>query len=121
MAGVGPSRVLSHSGGEVLVADAAGERRSIRPGDMYTATNGARLEYLQPAADCETRRVSSGSAVFSLLSTMMGGGVLSLPYAFRALGLIPALVATVVTATASAFAHADDNAKVHARMNPRNQ
>merc|ERR1719281_2330600 len=103
VAGVGPSRVLAHSGSEVLVADAAGGERSVRRRDMYSPTTGSRLEYLQPAADCETRRVSSGSAVFSLLSTMMGGGVLSLPYAFRALGLIPALVATVVTATASAF------------------
>merc|ERR1719281_195870 len=103
VAGVGPSRVLAHSGSEVLVADAAGGERSIRRGDMYSPTSGARLEYLQPAADCETRRVTSGSAVFSLLSTMMGGGVLSLPYAFRALGLIPAVCATVVTAVASAF------------------
>ena len=43
------------------------------------------------------------SAVFSLTSSMLGGGILSLPYAFYASGLVLGGIALVLSAIANAF------------------
>jgi len=47
------------------------------------------LELLVPAHDCASRRSSPAIAIFNLVATVCGGGVLSLPMAFSKAGLIP--------------------------------
>lgn len=53
---------------------------------------------------CSTERtVRAPSAIFNLASTIIGGGILSLPYAFDKCGLVLAVVFMVVSAVASNF------------------
>jgi hypothetical protein len=49
------------------------------------------LELLVPAHDCESRKSSPVIAIFNLVATVCGGGVLSLPLAFAKAGIVPAL------------------------------
>eukprot|EP00808_Paulinella_micropora_P028796 g36352.t1 len=50
------------------------------------------VEYFTPGYHDEERRVTFNGAIFSLISCMVGGGVLSLPYAFRKCGLVPGML-----------------------------
>jgi amino acid permease len=52
-------------------------------------------------SDARTATVSS--AVFNLVSTIIGGGILSLPFAFDKCGLVVALAFMIVSAAASTF------------------
>lgn len=53
---------------------------------------------------CSTERtVRAPSAIFNLASTIIGGGILSLPYAFEKCGLVLAFVFMIVSAMASNF------------------
>ena len=61
------------------------------------------LEYLDPPLSSTSRRSSLSSSIFSLVSTIIGGGVLSLPYAFSQCGLVPSLVLLSLIAFASDF------------------
>ncbi|GLD93878.1 hypothetical protein PINS_up002483 [Pythium insidiosum] len=49
------------------------------------------------------RTATASSAVFNLVSTIIGGGVLSLPYAFDKCGLVLAVVLMVISSAASTF------------------
>lgn len=62
------------------------------------------LELLVPAHDCETRRSSPAIAIFNLVATVCGGGVLSLPMAFSKAGLIPSFLLMVFAAGITNFA-----------------
>jgi len=62
-----------------------------------------RLEYLGRAFDDEGRNIGTGSATFSLVATMVGGGVLSLPYAMSQCGIALGLMALAVSAAASCW------------------
>ena len=53
--------------------------------------------------ESETRQGATPSSVFNLVSTILGGGVLSLPYAVQSSGLVLGGVALVLAALASAF------------------
>ena len=44
-------------------------------------------EFFHPAPECESREGSIFSSVFTLVSTIIGGGMLSLPYAFSKSGI----------------------------------
>lgn len=56
------------------------------------------------ALRCSTERtVKAPSAIFNLASTIIGGGILSLPYAFEKCGLVLAAFFMVVSAIASNF------------------
>ena len=58
---------------------------------------------LTPHMHSEERKSTRGSAVFSLTATMVGGGVLSLSYAFSLAGLAVGLCLLVCSATVSGF------------------
>ena len=60
-------------------------------------------EYFHPSPTNNTRRASAKSSVFNLVSTIIGGGILSLPYAFSKCGLILAIVFMIITAATSGF------------------
>lgn len=60
-------------------------------------------EFFSPGPHSKERTASARSAVFNLVSTIIGGGVLSLPYAFDKCGLVLAVVLMIVSATASNF------------------
>lgn len=62
-----------------------------------------RLVYLGRAFGDESRQGSLPSATFSLVATMVGGGVLSLPYAMSQCGLIFGSLAMVLAAAVSAW------------------
>lgn len=61
------------------------------------------LELLVPAHDCESRQSSTAIAIFNLVATVCGGGVLSLPYAFSRAGLIPSCLLMLFAAGITNF------------------
>lgn len=61
------------------------------------------LDKLSPTFDDPRRTLRKESAVFGLVSTIVGGGVLSLPYAFAQTGLVMGTVLLLVSAAASDF------------------
>lgn len=78
--------------------------RSPLPQGPPTPLQGPRrLEYFGRAFDDEERNASTPSAVFSLVATMVGGGVLSLPYAMSQCGLLLGTVLLVASAAASTW------------------
>ena len=58
---------------------------------------------LTPALDHPSRTGSRSSAIFNLIATMVGGGVLSLPYALAKAGVVLGLVYLLVAAALSAY------------------
>ena len=60
-------------------------------------------DQLSPTFDDPRRTLRKPSAIFGLVSTIVGGGVLSLPYAFSQAGLILGSVLLVVVAAASDY------------------
>ncbi len=50
------------------------------------------LELLNPVYECTTRKSSLAVAVTNLVATTTGGGVLSLPLAFRRAGIVPTTI-----------------------------
>lgn len=61
------------------------------------------LEYLGRAFDDERRNIATPSATFSLVATMVGGGVLSLPFAMSQCGLVLGTFCLLLSAVASAW------------------
>lgn len=61
------------------------------------------LEYLSPSLHSASRSSTLYGAVFSLSSTILGGGVLSLPFCFSLLGLGFGSVFLIILALASDF------------------
>ena len=61
------------------------------------------VEYFSPSFHSKKRLGSMLSAVFNLSSTILGGGTLSLPYAFNNSGLLMGCIFQVVVAVASGF------------------
>eukprot|EP00948_MAST-09A_sp_MAST-9A-sp1_P001319 g1319.t1 len=60
-------------------------------------------DVLSPPHACSSRQASIMGCVLSLVSTMIGGGVLSLPFAFSKLGVIVGTLALAVSALASDY------------------
>ncbi|CAH0520012.1 unnamed protein product [Peronospora belbahrii] len=60
-------------------------------------------EFFSPGPLATTRTATARSAIFNLVSTIIGGGILSLPFAFDKCGLVVALVFTAIAASASTF------------------
>jgi amino acid permease len=67
----------------------------------YTG-HGSR-EFLNPAHDSSLRRSSPDVALFNLVATVCGGGVLSLPYAFRRAGILTTLALLILSAIMTNF------------------
>lgn len=61
------------------------------------------LEYLGRAFDDERRNIATPSATFSLVATMVGGGVLSLPFAMSQCGLVLGTGCLLLSAVGSAW------------------
>jgi len=61
------------------------------------------LEYLSRAFDDESRTITTPSAMFALVATMVGGGVLSLPYAMSQCGIALGSICLFVSAIASTW------------------
>ena len=61
------------------------------------------LELLVPAHDCESRKSSPAIAIFNLVATVCGGGVLSLPQAFLRAGILPSTLLMLVAAAVTNF------------------
>ena len=58
---------------------------------------------LTPALDHPSRTGTRSSAIFNLIATMVGGGVLSLPYALAKAGVVLGLVYLLIAAGLSAY------------------
>ena len=61
------------------------------------------LELLVPAHDCESRKSSPAAAIFNLVATVCGGGVLSLPLAFQRAGVVPSTLLMMFGAVITNF------------------
>ena len=61
------------------------------------------LEFLVPAADSALRKSSILAATFNLIATIVGGGVLSLPFAFQQAGLGGATILMIIAAVITDF------------------
>jgi len=61
------------------------------------------LEYLRPDFDSASRKSSPISAIFNLVATVCGGGVLTLPIAFSRAGLIPSTILMIFSAILTDF------------------
>jgi len=62
-----------------------------------------KLHFLQVTPDSTLRSITSNGAIFNLVSTIVGGGVLSLPYAFSKCGLILGMCALFFSCLISGF------------------
>ena len=60
-------------------------------------------EQLVPSHDDEARKGSITSCTLALISTVCGGGVLSLPFAFEKLGIVASVLVLAVAAASSDF------------------
>ncbi|GAB9469892.1 Sodium-coupled neutral amino acid transporter [Globisporangium polare] len=60
-------------------------------------------EFFSPGPHSKERTATARSAVFNLVSTIIGGGILSLPYAFDKCGLVLGFLFMVISAAASNF------------------
>uniref|UniRef100_M4BKP6 Amino acid transporter transmembrane domain-containing protein n=1 Tax=Hyaloperonospora arabidopsidis (strain Emoy2) TaxID=559515 RepID=M4BKP6_HYAAE len=60
-------------------------------------------EFFSPGPLSSARTATAPSAIFNLVSTIIGGGILSLPFAFDKCGLIVALIFMAIAASASTF------------------
>ena len=69
----------------------------------HTLSRTASVEYVNPPVFHPSRQSSLSSSIFSLVSTIIGGGVLSLPYAFSQCGLVFSFVFLALIAVASDF------------------
>ncbi|KAL3671697.1 hypothetical protein V7S43_003606 [Phytophthora oleae] len=65
--------------------------------------NRASHEFFSPGPLATTRTATAPSAIFNLVSTIIGGGILSLPFAFDKCGLVVALIFMAIAASASTF------------------
>lgn len=66
-------------------------------------TRASSVEYLSPSLHSSLRHASLHAAVYALCGTILGGGVLSLPFCFSLLGLFGGVIVLIVIAVASDF------------------
>ncbi|KAI9914265.1 hypothetical protein PsorP6_008333 [Peronosclerospora sorghi] len=60
-------------------------------------------EFFSPGPLATTRTATASSAFFNLVSTIIGGGILSLPFAFDKCGLVVAFILMILASSASTF------------------
>lgn len=103
-------RLLSLSGNDAGAALAGphGEGGSISVGRDRILTGqelggSNRLEFLQTPANDSSRKTNSSAAIFTLVSTILGGGVLSLPFALDQCGLVFGGLVLIISALMSGY------------------
>lgn len=74
-----------------------------RQGDNSILQRHVSLEHLNPLYECVTRKSSTAVAIINLVATTCGGGVLSLPLAFKRAGIIPTTVFMIYGALSTHF------------------
>lgn len=79
------------------------QRRMSLAGPASPQMAPRQVEYLSRAFDDSARIIRTPSATFSLVATMVGGGVLSLPYAMSQCGLALGTIALIVSAVLSGW------------------
>eukprot|EP00931_Biecheleriopsis_adriatica_P010222 TRINITY_DN11130_c1_g1_i1.p1 TRINITY_DN11130_c1_g1~~TRINITY_DN11130_c1_g1_i1.p1 ORF type:complete len:672 (-),score=110.82 TRINITY_DN11130_c1_g1_i1:40-2055(-) len=85
-------------------SNAEGSRRFPPDNALLGSPRGPRqLEYLGRAFDDSRRNIATPSATFSLVATMVGGGVLSLPYAMSQCGLVFGTICLFLAAVISGW------------------
>mmetsp|Transcript_48428 Transcript_48428/g.94654 ORF Transcript_48428/g.94654 Transcript_48428/m.94654 type:complete len:508 (+) Transcript_48428:262-1785(+) len=72
-------------------------------GQVYDDGAPRTISLFEPSFDSRERNGSVFSAVFNLLSSMVGGGTLSLPYAFYKTGLVTGIIIMIIMALAADF------------------
>lgn len=105
----GPGLVVGLVSDEFQISFEDGSQKAYGISDL-TALNRSnrtksdpKLELLQRRADDPSRQISRANAVFNLVSTIVGGGVLSLPYAISKCGVIFGSFCVVLGAAMSTF------------------
>lgn len=98
---LGPGKVRKRLVGDNLyeICFPDGSHRNI-PADMFSplASPTMKLEFLSRRADDERRMVSPATATFNLVSTIVGGGILSLPYAISQCGIALGMMSLALSA-----------------------
>ncbi|KAF1328395.1 Sodium-coupled neutral amino acid transporter, partial [Globisporangium splendens] len=75
----------------------------VDPGVYRYERNRRSHEFFSPGPHSKERTATASSAIFNLVSTIIGGGILSLPYAFDKCGIVLAVVFMIISAAASNF------------------
>lgn len=74
-----------------------------RSGSLDSLGSYGDHSFLQPAHDHPSRRGTRRSSVFTLVATLVGGGCLSLPFAFQKVGIILGVVYLALSGIVSAY------------------
>jgi len=99
--GLGPGKVRKTPLGDKLyqICFPDGSQQSISASVFSPlASPTMKLEFLSRKADDKRRMVSPASATFNLVSTIVGGGILSLPYAISQCGIALGLMSLALSA-----------------------
>jgi amino acid permease len=95
---------------EPLLGDVASPTEYMQDLKSTVSTNREQItghrrsrEFLNPAHDSSLRRSSPDIALINLVATVCGGGVLSLPYAFRRAGILVTLALLIISAIMTNF------------------
>jgi sodium-coupled neutral amino acid transporter 11 len=115
-------RVMSPSGNIVLLPEREANDKSDPTSTMLASNNDENddmdhhgkirsglmqrhvsLEYLNPVYECGTRKSAMAVAIINLVATTCGGGVLSLPLAFRRAGILPTTALMIYGVLATDF------------------
>ncbi|ETI47999.1 hypothetical protein F443_07878 [Phytophthora nicotianae P1569] len=88
---------------EMQSAPPSSQGSMINTGVYRYERNRGSHEFFSPGPHATTRTATAPSAIFNLVSTIIGGGILSLPFAFDKCGLVVAFIFMVTAASASTF------------------
>jgi len=99
---------LARAAGDAMASGDAMSQPLLADEGKGLAANGSSAslldpEVLQPRFHSTKRQSSVRTSIYNLVSTIIGGGILSLPYAFDRAGILGALIMLVASAAASDF------------------
>lgn len=94
--GVGAGRVTQINNRHVEVSHPQLGKLSHDADEVVSPSH--RFDFLTPAANSPSRKLRLPNAIFILIQTMVGASVVSLPYAFRASGIVLSIVFALISA-----------------------